>query len=261
MFENPNAYRCLVVLPTYNERDNIAQIVEKVLSADERLDVLVVDDSSPDGTAAAVRAIELRTPRVRLVERERKMGLGSAYVLGFETGAREGFGSVCTMDADLSHDPLHLVDMLKLQANYDLVIGSRYVSGGRIEGFTIWRKLNSAVANVLARRFIGNDVRDCTSGYRLYSMPFLERLNLPALEASGYSMLVELLYEARLDRARVTEHPIVFKNRVAGKSKISYLELLGSLRTLSHLKIRQLKARSALRRGVLEPSEGTLPLR
>jgi dolichol-phosphate mannosyltransferase len=261
MPENPNAYRCLVVLPTYNERENIAQIIYGVLSADARFDVLVVDDSSPDRTAAAVRTIELSSPRVRLVQRDRKMGLGSAYVLGFETGAREGFGAVCTMDADLSHDPRYLVEMLAMQGDHDVVIGSRYIAGGRIEGFTIWRKLNSAIANILARRFIGNDVRDCTSGYRLYSMPFLEKLDLPALEASGYSMLVELLYEARLNRARVTEHPIVFKNRVAGKSKVSYLELLGSLRTLFHLKIRQLKARAALRREILDPSEGTLPLR
>ena len=260
MSENPNAYRCLVVLPTYNERENIAQIVAKVLSADERLDVLVVDDSSPDRTAAAVRAIALRTPRVRLIERERKLGLGSAYVLGFETGAREGFGSICTMDADLSHDPRHLVDMLKLQADYDLVIGSRYIAGGRIEGFNIWRKLNSTVANVLAQRFVGNDVRDCTSGYRLYSTIFLERLNLAALEASDYSMLLELLYEARIRRARIAEHPIVFKNRVAGKSKISYREVLGSLRTLIRLKTRQLKARSAVAREKLEPSESIQPL-
>jgi dolichol-phosphate mannosyltransferase len=248
-------------LPTYNERENIALVVAGLLSADERLDVLVVDDSSPDHTGAAVREIERRTPRVRLIERARKMGLGSAYILGFETGMREGFGSVCTMDGDLSHDPRYLVEMLSARGEYDVIIGSRYAAGGRIEGFNIWRKLNSAVANVLARRFIGNDVRDCTSGYRLYSSPFLQKLNLPALEASGYSMLVELLYEARVSRARITEHPIVFKNRIAGKSKVSYLELLGSLRTLFRLKIRQMKERSALPREVLEPSEGPLPLR
>jgi dolichol-phosphate mannosyltransferase len=122
MAENPNAYRCLVVLPTYNERDNIAQLVQSVLSVDDRLDVLVVDDSSPDLTAVAVREIECCTPRVRLIQRARKMGLGSAYVLGFETALREGFGTVCTMDADLSHDPNYLVDMLKLQGDYDVVI-------------------------------------------------------------------------------------------------------------------------------------------
>ncbi len=261
MPENPNAYRCLVVLPTYNERENIARVINGVLLADERLDVLVVDDSSPDSTAAAVREIEARSPRVRLVERERKMGLGSAYVIGFATAVREGYDFACTMDADLSHDPRHLVEMLELHGDYDVVIGSRYVAGGEIEGFNVWRKINSAVANGLARRFIGNDVRDCTSGYRLYSAPFLERLNLPALEASGYSMLVELLYEAKLNRAHIAEHPIVFKNRIAGKSKVSYLEISGSMRTLFRLKIRQLQARSRLAREIADPAKGTLPLR
>src|SRR5947209_13508151 len=205
MPEHAKAHRCLVILPTYNERANIARVVEGVLAADERLEILVIDDSSPDGTGAAVREMAQRAPRVRLVERAKKLGLGSAYLLGFETAAREGFGSVCTMDADLSHDPCYLVEMLKLQ-DYDLVIGSRYVAGARIEGFNLWRHMNSAVPNVLARRFIANDVQDCTSGYRLYSAPFLEELDFPALEASGYSMLVELLYEARLKRARVTEY-------------------------------------------------------
>jgi dolichol-phosphate mannosyltransferase len=259
MPEHLNAQRCLVVLPTYNERANIARAIEGVLAADERFEVLVVDDSSPDGTAAAVRELAARMPRVRLAERAKKLGLGSAYLLGFETAAREGFGAVCTMDADLSHDPRYLVEMLKLQGDYDVIIGSRYVAGGQTEGFNVFRKINSAVANILARRFIGNDVRDCTSGYRLYSMPFLERLDLQALEASGYSMLVELLYEARCSRARVAEHPIVFKNRIAGKSKVSYLEMLGSMRTLVGLKIRQLKARSAP--NPARASEGTLPLR
>lgn len=258
MPEHANAQRCLVVLPTYNERANIARAIERVLAADERFEILVVDDSSPDGTAAAVRDMAAQLPRVRLAERARKLGLGSAYVLGFETAAREGFGTVCTMDADLSHDPRHLVEMLELQDDYDVIIGSRYVAGGRIEGFNLFRKINSAIANILARRFIGHDVRDCTSGYRLYSTRFLERLDVRALEASGYSMLVELLYEARRSRARVTEHPIVFKNRVAGKSKVSYREMFGSMRTLVGLKIRQLKTRSE--RSNARPSEVIQPL-
>lgn len=260
MPEHPNAYRCLVVIPTFNERGNIAQLLGRILEADERLDVLVVDDASPDGTAAAVREFERRTPRVRLLQRERKLGLGSAYTIGFETAAREGFGTICTMDGDLSHDPAHLAEMLKVSAQCDVVIGSRYVSGGRIEGFNIFRKLNSIVANALARRFIGQDVRDCTSGYRVYSTEFLQRLNLTALEARGYSMLVELLYEARVRRARVAEHPIVFKNRVEGKSKVSYREVAGSLRTLFLLKARQIKARSAHARETFEPSEVVQPL-
>lgn len=260
MAEHVNAYRCLVVIPTFNERGNIAQLLGKILGADERLDVLVVDDSSPDGTAAAVREFEGRTQRVRLHQRDRKLGLGSAYTIGFETAAREGFGTICTMDGDLSHDPAHLTEMLKLSPHCDIVIGSRYVSGGKIEGFNIFRKVNSFVANALARRFIGQDVRDCTSGYRVYSTSFLQRVDLSALEAPGYSMLVELLYEARVRHARLAEHPIVFKNRVEGKSKVSYREVIGSLRTLLLLKLRQLKTRSVVAREKLEPSEVVQPL-
>jgi glycosyltransferase involved in cell wall biosynthesis len=261
MAENPNAQRCLVILPTYNERDNVARLLGKLLRASESIDVLVVDDSSPDGTAAAVRELQRSTSRVRLIERPKKMGLGSAYLLGFEMAVHEGFGAACTMDADHSHDPVHLAEMLPLVADYDLIIGSRYVAGGTVEGFNVLRKVNSIAANILARRIVGKDIRDCTSGYRIYSTALLQQLELLALKASGYSMLIELLYEARVCRARVVEYPITYKNRIAGKSKISYLEVLGSLRTLFRLKIRQLKARSALSREVLEPSEATLPLR
>lgn len=259
MSEHPNACRCLVVIPTYNERGNIARLVRKILETGDRFDVLVVDDSSPDGTAAAVREVE-DGQRVRLVQRERKLGLGSAYTTGFETAAREGYGTICTMDGDLSHDPAYLVEMLRLSPQRDVIIGSRYVSGGRIEGFNVFRKLNSLVANVLARRFIGQDVRDCTSGYRVYSTTFLQRIDIEALEARGYSMLVELLYEARVSNARVAEYPIVFKNRVEGKSKVSYREVFGSLRTLVLLKLRQLKTRSAFARETLEPTEVVQPL-
>jgi hypothetical protein len=164
------------------------------------------------------------------------------------------------MDADHSHDPAHLNGMLELAEDYDLIIGSRYVRGGAIVGYNALRKLNSIVANHLARRIVGKDILDCTSGYRVYSTRLLDRLQFVALKASDYSMLVELLYEARVSRARVTEFPIVFKNRVLGRSKISYREVLGSLRTLFRLKIRQIKARSTLARETLEPSEGIAPL-
>jgi dolichol-phosphate mannosyltransferase len=250
-----NAHRCLVILPTYNERDNVAVLIRKILAASDDVDVLVVDDSSPDGTADAIRAMQVETPRIHLIQRPGKLGLGSAYLIGFKTAVQWGFGSTCTMDADQSHDPAHLAGMLNLLKDHDLVIGSRYVPGGAVENWNILRKINSGAANLLARRIVGRDVRDCTSGYRLYSTRLIQQLELLALKSSGYSMLVELLYEARVCRARVVESPIVFRNRTLGKSKISYLEVLGSLRTLFRLKIRQIRGRHRFDREAYLPAD------
>lgn len=238
-----NVTRCLVILPTYNERDNVTKLIPLLLECSKDVDVLVVDDSSPDGTADAVRALQETEPRVQIIQRPGKMGLGSAYLAGFEAALAWGFGSVCTMDADLSHDPAHLPGLLALLAEYDVAIGSRYVRGGCTENWNILRKINSGAANALARRIVGKDIHDCTSGYRVYSTRVIRRLELLALKSSGYSMLVELLYEVRVCRARVTEYPIVFRNRVHGESKISFAEVMGSLRTLFRLKLRQISAR------------------
>lgn len=242
-----NTHRCLVILPTYNERSNIGVMIETILASSEDVDVLVVDDSSPDGTADYVRQLQRTMDRVSLIQRPGKMGLGSAYLLGFEAAVDRGFGAACTMDADQSHDPRHLAGMLRMLEDCDVVIGSRYVRGGAVENWNALRKLNSSVANMLARRVVGKEIRDCTSGYRVYSTRLLQKLEFLALRSSGYSMLVELLYEARVVNAKVMEHPIVFKNRIHGESKISYREVLGSLRTLFRLKLRQIATRRRAR--------------
>lgn len=233
---NPQTPRCLVVLPTYNERGNVETLVSRLLALPGAIDVLVVDDGSPDGTAAVVRELAGTEPRVALIERAGKMGLGSAYLAGFGYAFERGYEAVCTMDADCSHDPAHLPAMLELLADNDLVIGSRYCPGGKVERFSAARKVNSFVANTLAHAMTGLRVSDMTSGYRVYRTELLRRMPLDALEARGYSMLVELLYVAQSSDARIAESPIVFRSRHSGESKISAREIIESLRTLAQIR-------------------------
>ncbi len=233
-----NEGRCLVVLPTYQERENIASVVIAVLGASTLADALVVDDGSPDGTAGVVRSMMVDEPRLFLNERFGKQGLGGAYLIGFRHALGRGYGSVCTMDADGSHDPLKLNSMLKRlrRESADIVIGSRYVSGGRIENWPPMRRILSAGANFLYRAVLRIDAADCTSGYRVYSNAILEKMRLTEMKSTGYSTLVELLWEATARGAKVLEEPIVFKDRAHGKSKVNFNEILGSLQTLAALR-------------------------
>ena len=229
-------WRCLVVLPTYNERGNVETLTTGLLALPGRIDVLVVDDSSPDGTAGFVRELAQSQPRIHLIERPAKLGLGSAYMAGFQFALAHDYEVVCTMDADCSHDPSYLPNMLARLADADLVIGSRYCAGGHIEHFTLARKINSFVANTLAHAMTGLRVRDMTSGYRVYRTELLRKMPLGSLEAHGYALLVELLVVARQCGARMVESPITFKSRGYGNSKISAAEILESLKTLARIR-------------------------
>lgn len=225
----------LVVLPTYNERDNLERIVGRILTSSDDVDVLIIDDSSPDGTGAVARALSARTDRVRLIERPKKLGLGSAYLLGIADSLQNGYRGVCTMDADNSHDPAALAPMCAALDGADLVIGSRYVAGGGTDQ-SATRRLNSAIANRLARAVLDLPARDCTSGYRLYSTAMLRELPLSAMRSRGYSMLVELLCTVVDLGGRVTEVPIAFCDRSEGRSKVGAHEIWESLRTIARLR-------------------------
>lgn len=229
-------HRYLIVLPTYNELNNIASIINRVLAASPALHVLVVDDASPDGTADLVRSISKENDRVSLIVRSGKLGLGSAYLVGFRYAIQRGFRGVCTMDADHSHDPACLPSMMQRLQTADLVIGSRYVAGGSISNWNFFRRINSWVANTLARMSISTQVKDCTSGYRLYSTDLLSRMNLTLLHSTGYSMLVELLDAALRRNAVVSEFPIHFENRSTGESKMGSKEIFESLQTYRRLR-------------------------
>ena len=225
----------LVILPTYNERLNLERLVRGVLDADPEADVLVIDDSSPDGTADLARHLMRETNRIFLIQRPGKMGLGSAYLRGFTESMTNGYRGVCTMDADNSHDPSALPRMFAALDRADLVIGSRYVRGGFTDQ-SVPRRVNSAVANGLARIMLDLAIKDCTSGFRVYSTDALRKLPLGSLQSRGYSMLVELLCQVAEQGGRIVEVPIAFRDRSAGESKIGLHEIWESLRTIARLR-------------------------
>jgi len=232
-----NAGRCLVVLPTYQERENIRATLAAVLAASPRADAVVVDDGSPDGTASVVSIMGRVQARIALIARSGKLGLGTAYLAGIRHGLDAGYGMIATMDADGSHDPVALPDMLvRVESGADLAIGSRYAPGGSVENFSLARKLNSAVANGVARVLLGLAVRDCTSGFRVYSAALLRKMRLDQLRSTGYSMIPEMLYEASRAGARIVEVPIAFRNREKGVSKVTVSEILSWMRTVAALR-------------------------
>lgn len=232
----------LVVVPTYNEVENIGILIDRIMSQPAPVEVLVVDDASRDGTAEAVRAAMKKWPeRVHLLGRSGKLGLGTAYLAGFRHALERDYEFVLTMDADLSHDPKHLFEILHMAQLADVVIGSRYIAGGGIRNWGPHRHVLSAGANMLARGIIGLRARDCTSGYRCYRTEMLRRLDLDKIRSDGYSCLMELLAVCQRRGARIREIPIVFVDRRAGHSKISSREIAKAFLTLWRLK-RRLKA-------------------
>jgi dolichol-phosphate mannosyltransferase len=227
--------KSLVVLPTYNEKENISALIGEILALDEPLEVLVVDDNSPDGTGEIVAQLAASDPRVHLLRRAGKLGLGTAYKAGFKYGLENGYDAVITMDADFSHHPRYLPAMLAAAANYDLVIGSRYVPGGGVENWPWHRQFLSAGANMMSRVVLGLSARDCTAGFRCYRRRLLQGTDWENIKAEGYGFLEEMLF--RLHRAgyNIGEVPIVFADRKAGSSKISKAEIFKAMAMLFRL--------------------------
>ena len=213
--------RACVVLPTYNEIDNLPQIVPFILAAARELDVLVVDDNSPDGTGAVADRLAQESPRVRVLHRPRKEGLGRAYLAGFEVALRAGYGRILEMDADFSHDPARLPALLAASRESDLVLGSRYVEGGGTVNWGIARQLLSKGGSLYARTILGLPIRDLTGGFKCFRREVLERLDLPSVRSTGYAFQIELTYRAIKRGFRVVEVPITFVDRRVGKSKMS----------------------------------------
>jgi dolichol-phosphate mannosyltransferase len=216
------AERALVIVPTYNERENIARLIQNVLERDPRLEVLVVDDGSPDGTADIVDGMMAASQRVHMLRRPSKMGLGTAYVAGFRWALERGYDYVFEMDADFSHDPNHLPEFLKAIQAADLVLGSRYREGRvTVVNWPIARLILSYFANVYARKVTGLQVWDATGGFKCFRRSVLEAIDLTKVKSNGYAFQIEMSYRASKRGFRIIEIPIVFVDRTEGTSKMS----------------------------------------
>ena len=215
------ARRAVICLPTYDERENLAPIVAAIHRMAPQVDVLVVDDASPDGTGALADELAERDARVKVLHRAGKEGLGRAYLAGFAWALARGYGLVLEMDADFSHDPRHLPALLAAAGGADLVLGSRWVPGGGTVRWGLGRKLVSRGGSLYARTLLGLDVRDLTGGFKCFRREVLEAIDLPTVECTGYAFQIELTWRAIRRGFRVVEIPIVFAERRAGVSKMS----------------------------------------
>jgi dolichol-phosphate mannosyltransferase len=214
--------RALVIVPTYNERENIARLIETVLAQDPRLEVLVVDDGSPDGTGEIVDGIMATNSRVNIMRRPKKLGLGTAYVAGFGWALEREYAYVFEMDADFSHDPAHLRDFLRAITASDLVLGSRYRNGKvTVVNWPIARLILSYFANVYARAVTGLPVWDATGGFKCFRRSVLEAIDLSKVRSNGYAFQIEMSFRAWKRGFRIVEIPIVFVDRTEGQSKMS----------------------------------------
>ncbi|GAB4476477.1 MAG: polyprenol monophosphomannose synthase [Anaerolineae bacterium] len=235
----------LVIVPTYNERENIERLVTMLLDLPLDIGVIVVDDNSPDGTGQIADELAERHPgRVSVIHRAGKLGLGTAYLAGFDLAlGQSGTRRVMTMDADFSHHPRYIPAMVEASREYDLVIGSRYVAEGGTPDFPLKRILLSSGANAFARTMLGLHAKDATAGFRCYRREVLEKLPLDSIFSSGYSFLIEMLYLVQQAGFSVGEVPIVFEDRKQGTSKISRHEIRRALYTVLRLAWRRLFGR------------------
>ena len=214
--------RALVIVPTYNERENIRRLLDSVLAQDARVEVLVVDDGSPDGTGALVDEIVAANERVHVLHRGRKLGLGTAYIAGFRWALERGYDYVLEMDADFSHDPIHLPQFLSAIEGADLVLGSRYQQGRvTVVNWPIARLILSYCANIYARAVTGLPVWDATGGFKCFRRSVLEAIDLSGVRSNGYAFQIEMSYRAWKRNFRIAEIPIVFVDRTEGTSKMS----------------------------------------
>jgi dolichol-phosphate mannosyltransferase len=231
----------VVVIPTYNERDNTDILLDDLLALPVNLSVIVVDDNSPDGTGDAAQTWAFCYPdRVHVIHRASKLGLGTAYIAGFKCAIESGFDRIITMDVDFSHHPRYISTMLTVSRERDLVIGSRYVVGGA-SNCAPHRKALSRGANTFAKAVLGLRPKDCTAGFRCYRREVLQAIELDSIRSNGYSFLIEMIFYAQRRGFSIGEVPIIFEDRRRGTSKISQNEVLRALQTVERLGARRLQ--------------------
>jgi dolichol-phosphate mannosyltransferase len=213
--------KALVIVPTYNEKENIERIVPEILDKDPSIDILIVDDNSPDGTGKIADKLSSENKRILVLHREKKSGLGTAYLAGFKHALKKGYDYIFEMDADFSHDPSYLPRFLEAMKESDLVLGSRYVSGVNVINWPMSRLLLSYYANVYSRWVTGLPLKDATGGFKCFRRKVLEEINLDKVHSEGYSFQIEMSFRAWKKGFKIKEIPIVFWDRRAGTSKMS----------------------------------------
>lgn len=211
----------LVIIPTYNEIENVKKIIPVVLEQNENIDILIVDDNSPDKTGDYVEKLSKENPRVKLIRREKKLGLGTAYIAGFKYALANNYDYVFEMDADFSHDPNEINNFLEAIKDADVVLGSRYINGVRVLNWPMSRLLLSYFASVYTRIITGLPVKDATGGFKCFRIDVLKAIDLDNIKSNGYSFQIEMTFKAYKKGFRIKEIPIVFLDRVKGKSKMS----------------------------------------
>lgn len=228
--------RPLIICSTYNERENIESLAREILENAPEANVLVVDDNSPDGTGQLVRELMKTEPRVHLLARPGKLGLGTAILDGMSWGLERGYDPICTMDADFSHHPRYLPAILAGIQSYDVMIGSRYVPGGGTKNWGISRQILSRGSNLVSKILLGFPNKDCTGCYRAYRADLLKKIPRDSIKSTGYSFVEEVLELCYREKATIGETPIIFEDRRAGQSKISKKEIFRAIGTLFRLR-------------------------
>ncbi len=213
--------KALVIVPTYNEIENIEELIKTVLSQSSHIELLIIDDNSPDGTGAIVKKLQAEEPRIHLEQRQGKLGLGSAYVCGFKYALKHEFDYILEMDADFSHNPVDVPRLLQAAQKYDLVIGSRYCNGVNIINWPFKRLLMSYFASKYVRVITGMPIKDPTGGFKCFNRKVLEAINLDNILSDGYGFQIEMNYRAWVKGFHLQEIPIIFTERLNGVSKMS----------------------------------------
>jgi len=221
--------KTLIIIPTYNERENIKILVSEIFHTLPHTDILFIDDASPDRSAAIIKELQKATSQIHLIERPQKSGLGSAYITGFKWGLEKGYDILFEMDADLSHQPKYLPEFLKFISTHDLVLGSRYVEGGGVENWNLVRRLLSRGGSLYSRILLGLPYKDLTGGFKCFRAEVLKTIDLDTVTSEGYCFQVELTYKAHQKKFKIKEIPILFRERHNGKSKLSKRIVLEAL--------------------------------
>jgi len=235
-----NANKVLIIIPTYNEKDNIQKLIREIHSLDPGVHILVVDDNSPDGTGGIVKQLKNEVPNLFLIEREGKLGLGTAYVTGFKFALENGYQFIFEMDADNSHDPKEIPCFLEAIKDADLVIGSRYCKGVNVVNWPLSRLILSIFANQYTHFVTGLPIHDSTGGYKCFRREVLEAIDLNEIRSGGYSFQIEMNFKTWKKGFRIKEIPIVFIDRAIGKSKMSRKIVREAVWMVWKLKIRSI---------------------